>query len=1326
MAKNCVYAPDKGLSTFYKLKKELGYEKAWEIYGIAMNPKFKEDFKNTLSLDAEGVPSYSSLMSNSYIQKYIGEKSTRDILQKEFKPKEDTIQNYTDLLSDAYKFNTEHPNRNQFVALVESKDNQLIIKLLPKNKENDEKFRNQYASHELNNRLSSLLSPVAYITPGMLSQAEVQAGRIGVIDFSKAKEMADDTISMIRVANNMEGYEALSEEYSHLIIRALSNRPIVNRTLNSLTNDEPSLRQILGDQYEDTVQFHEGDMSKVAEEALGQLLRNNLKLEITRPSRSNTLLGRFINYIKSLFKRISLDSVQDAVNKADASMSQLAKDLLSEKTTIKKSEVAGMRREGMFNALSDRIERNISILTEAKNTQIKKHKITDDPDEKDRTEQRVDILRGYLNPTADTAEGILKYARLAVKDLNRASGNLARISSSTINDQFKILRGIRSSLQSYGGFIAAMNQAINEEQKEADNMFLRNITVGGETVTVEDTMKELNHIMNLVASEYMSVAKNKFAEFLKPFLGEEITIEMGKNKGQKVKVRDILDAVDSDISFMDRWLDAMGDSSDILLQAFDAIVKRAVDNARYATIKNIRKIQALRMKAESLGITNFDWMFETYDDGTKTGNYISEVNDEQFWRDYREKLDELDKKYGKNARGAQATLKIQEREAWLKTHAKIGLFGDISADPTLYRNKDFDRLTANQKTIREEFLKLKEELDDKLPADKTNLYRAIQIRKDGVQRFIDVASSPSTIMDSIKEHLKSEFLDSEDDDTIFGVKKGLTDFAGNEFMVLPVLYVNRLKKPDELSTDIFGTLMAYSDMSHRYEQIEKIIDPLEVGRSIITDKGRKVQKTRGGNQLVEEIQALGEKIIGGVYEPGGTNIEKRLQDFFECQIYGKYLKDQGTFNVLGYKVNVNKVVSKALNTGSVMQMGLNFLANLANVTTGVCMQNIEAVAGEFFNPKELAKADAMYMSLMTEYMSEIGARNKVSKLALIDEYFNIKGTFNKNLKMADQRRSWLKRIFGESVLFLGQECGDHWLYNRTALAMMLREKVKVGNDEVTLLDALEVVKNADGTAELKLKDNTTDKNGNPIDIDSDYMKQFARKMLHVNQSLFGVYNDEDANAANRVAVGRLIMQYRKWMKAQYNKRFMSAQQSLALDQWEEGYYRTLFRITNELARGKVQLASVWGQMSNHERANIRRALFEMAQCFAVWCLANLFEWPDDKKRPWAMKLAEYSAKRLNHELGNLTPSTQMVRESLKTLQSPAASLSMIKDVTNLISSTIDPRDWNNELKSGPYKGMSTFEKNLLKAPLPGITQYRQINKFVGEIDTSLQYYARPN
>lgn len=195
---------------------------------------------------------------------------------------------------------------------------------------------------------------------------------------------------------------------------------------------------------------------------------------------------------------------------------------------------------------------------------------------------------------------------------------------------FKILRGIRATLQSYAGFISAMNQAVNEEIDEEDNMFLKKFTVEvngiSQEIDVIEIVKELNNLMGQVNQRFMKVAKEKFAGFLKPFLGEEITIELGKNKGQKVSVQELLDTAEKDISFLDRWLDSMGDSSDLLLQAFDAVVKRANDKARYDTIEFIRRIQALRKKAESLGITSFDWMFERYRDGSLTGDYISEVN----------------------------------------------------------------------------------------------------------------------------------------------------------------------------------------------------------------------------------------------------------------------------------------------------------------------------------------------------------------------------------------------------------------------------------------------------------------------------------------------------------------------------------------------------------------------------------------------------------------------------------------------------------------------------------------------------------------------------
>ena len=187
------------------------------------------------------------------------------------------MDNYNDWLEDANIFNTTNPGRERFTAVVDHDGDNISVRIVRKSQKSDRLFQNQYQSQRLNNRLAGILSPLG-ITIGMLTQEETDAGRVGVTDFSKARRVATDTISMIRIANNMEGAEALSEEFSHLVIGALRNRPIVTRTIDMLSSDEEALREILGNQYDDTVQFQGGDMQFVAEEALGKLLQKNLRL----------------------------------------------------------------------------------------------------------------------------------------------------------------------------------------------------------------------------------------------------------------------------------------------------------------------------------------------------------------------------------------------------------------------------------------------------------------------------------------------------------------------------------------------------------------------------------------------------------------------------------------------------------------------------------------------------------------------------------------------------------------------------------------------------------------------------------------------------------------------------------------------------------------------------------------------------------------------------------------------------------------------------------------------------------------------------------------
>lgn len=121
--------------------------------------------------------------------------------------------------------------------------------MLPKTEENSEIARNQLAIQELNTKVSEILRE-AQVTVGHMSTIEVAAGKVGETNFNHAKAVADEFTGLIRVANNMEGAVALSEEFSHLLIGIYEDHPLVQRAFNYLRNPEAA-QEVLGDKYDD-------------------------------------------------------------------------------------------------------------------------------------------------------------------------------------------------------------------------------------------------------------------------------------------------------------------------------------------------------------------------------------------------------------------------------------------------------------------------------------------------------------------------------------------------------------------------------------------------------------------------------------------------------------------------------------------------------------------------------------------------------------------------------------------------------------------------------------------------------------------------------------------------------------------------------------------------------------------------------------------------------------------------------------------------------------------------------------------------------------------
>jgi hypothetical protein len=302
--------------------------------------------------------------------------------------------------------------------------------------------------------------------------------------------------------------------------------------------------------------------------------------------------------------------------------------------------------------------------------------------------------------------------------------------------------------------------------------------------------------------------------------------------------------------------------------------------------------------------------------------------------------------------------------------------------------------------------------------------------------------------------------------------------------------------------------------------------------------------------------------------------------------------------------------------------------------------------------------------------------------------------------------------------------GDHWIYNRTAIAMAKRRKVEVNGVEMSVWDAKEIVTDKNGYKIMRMKPGTKNLDGSDFSATA-----FGREIAHINHTLMGIYNDEDQNAANRTMVGKLALQMRKWIIPQMMRRFESKRTILDIGREEEGYYRTAYRLAKDVWKSGFKITSEWDKLSKVDRANCRRAFTEIAQTYALWLLVTMLgSGVKDPDRSWAAKFAEYMLNREVHELGFLTPGPLMLTEGYKTVTSPMVTLSAANSLAQAMLTSINPANWfpdDSELiQSGPYKGHSHLYKRWAQLPLPPMTQVRQIEKFLDDLDTGTKYYSK--
>lgn len=1327
MAKKCAVIPqvrnNKNEIVSSRLFKDLltylnNRQEASRIYLITKSSQFINEWNPKLKLDDNGEPTIGSLLKKTNLKDFVDSQKILKRLNEEIghyhregrtKLYLNNDDNYRMLVQRAIQFNTQSDFREDYVASVErvadTESSRIFISpfVRPRNKMNSINADNMAYNFNLNNRLRDILAANG-IAIGALTELEERRGVAGVTDFSQAKDAATGLIEMIRLANGIKGERALPEEFAHFAIEAMGNNPLVNRLVNNLANNN-LVGEILGEDYATYDTLYRGDQAKLAKEAAGKLLAKHLLQHEAIPSAPyKNLLQRLIEAVKNFFKNLSASSIQKAMLSADSDFAKVAGDILTGQLDEAIS-VNNIATSEAFYSTKERIDRDKKLLQGIIDNELKRLKIYErrNPNSQFSTNQRllIDRLEMELMDNSEI-EGIYMFLDNALEELRKVSGRLEVLRNTpatNLNERAGVLRDIRNYIYSYKRITDGVREALREEEKEKDNRY-------GQRVRV--VLDNVSTMLNDLQVDYNTVAMPLFVDFIKPFVGDNLVVPFGKYKGKTITAEELIQVADKDISFFDRWLDSMADSSDYMLKIMDQAVKKSKETARLKTIDIQKELQAATIKLEQAGIKDTEWMFERDSKGNLSGNYISEINHALFRERMRTMFKSLNDKYGKNPVGEDAEKYNKERIAWFESNMET-VDGVRQPKRSIYESMEFRKLNKAQRDYYNTVMDIKAKLDALLPDKYTKLNNAVKIRKDLLER-VKSSDSVKSGAKQIWESIKDEFI-RRTDDTEFGDKATVKDFENREVQMLPI-YFTKLKEGEsnnDISTDIVATMTAYAAMANDFDEMNKVIDVLEVGRDILRE--RQITQVSGGKPLVEKFKAVGRKVESKLTLRGDkTRFMERLNDFFEMQVYGRYMKDEGTFG----KSNVDKgKVANFINRMTSMNnLALNILSGISNVATGKVMMRIESLSGEFFNERDTLVADKNYGKELPAFLAQLGDRVKTNKLALWNELFNVMQEYEQDVREVNfDRKTWFSRMFGTSALFFMNNAGEHWMQTRTSLALANAYKMKAPNGkEVSLWEAMEVVpidsSNKKLGAKLQVKKGYTKADGS--EFTKDDIIKFSRKSAAINQRMHGIYNKADRSAFQRLAIGRLGMMFRKWMRPSWNRRFNSATYNYDLQAWTEGYYRTTGRfflaLAQDMRQAQFDIASRWGEMTQTEKANVKRALTEVAHFLAVTAAIGLIEWSDDRDRPWLVRMVEYQLRRLYTELGAMLPGPPMLNEGFKLLQSPAAGVNTLQKAVDLVGimNPFNYETFNGEealIKGGQFEGYSKAQRILLRSPL---------------------------
>ena len=1058
-----------------------------EYYAVGTNESFLSRVKDIAEFDENGEITFKSLQRLANLQ--VNEDSLMQVLNSDLGAGE---MSYDEAIAKLSAFNRNSSYNNSYMATITPSTKGLYtLSIVKKNKANQVALGEVISNQTLQNRIKYQLNKAGVAVDFMDSDEKIN----GRYSTKNATKTANGLYQLIKISKGEHVEATLAEEAGHFVVGAMNNSPLMKRFLNLLNDDVQ--RRVLGDDYQGKY-FGDSARREVAGTLIGEALLGN----IDKRTPWQSLVDRIVTNAKKIFATLKGDEVMKASLEAKEIAEYVAAGFMSDKFEGTVDEALSVR-ETLYSApVSFNVRTFRDILGKLKIQASEMGQISSDLFKRfNKLAGQVELGRDVNSPgifgDAIALEGIAEAASL-MNDLMQAEipDLLASVDFGDISDFYanmprnaKALRAVRVYAKNALSIIDIIERATSTvpsaQSLQGDISNIQIVDALGNPVShnlldIANSLKSILASRNGLLNELANKESQFFLRFLEDSLGSTYVSRAARvifklKKGEKliqfkgaenIPISDLMKNLDSDISFFEKWIASMSNSSDIIGQIADKTAKYANKVADDITRNDFIELQRIKNRFEELRkrklISDTRELYEVDSDGKLTGNIRSEFRMGEWEASFEEQKKQALEDFKNANPDLDSKSDFEKGVMWDNYFKPIAkqwhkLNSTFVIDPVtnegrytpnnFYRDSSWDRLPLEVQNLIGDIIQLKRNIDSRLGETHTKDYRVPQFKgtfMDKVRNRRLYENASSAITHTVLGEIRDTFCESSED-TEYGSNSTYNSeneqlfhdklaYEREKLNRVPLYGINKLNDLSELSTDIFHSMLAYASMANQFAALSQIVDTLEVGKEVLSE--RKVE----GLQSEKSRRST-------------SNAFTRYTKFLDKQVYG--ISTKKIFLPKG--ILLDKISGFFTGLASKIYLGGNVAGGIVNFGTGSIEIFKEAFSGEYFNQKDWLAANAEYFRYVVPNMlGNVGKEVKTDKVSLFIQYFDVLSDNKEDWRNWNTRRPWVMNFFGKS-LWLPYKSGEHYMQSIPYIGLAISIKLYDENgNETNLWEALQV------------------------------------------------------------------------------------------------------------------------------------------------------------------------------------------------------------------------------------------------------------------------------